>query len=453
MKNIPNDFDWKFYIDYYVDLQENGIKTQEQALNHYLQCGQFENRVYIKNNIVDINNYINNKLKYLQSDKNIQEQNGYNLIGYINQNFGLARISKYVLDILMKLNIKHNINEIISHIHKHTKNIDTTFYSYYNKNILCFNPSEYPDDDLLLNFDNIKNNIYNNGLTYLFDKNTVKNKYNIGIWFWELSELPDLWVKNSKYYNEVWACSDFMYNTYKKSLPKNIKIKKVNLPINIPPKYNKTKVKNKFNIKQNEFLCLFIFDYHSDKNRKNPYAIIETFKKTFKNNKECKLIIKSQNATQNDINEMELYINNDERIIHINETYNYDKLMMLMNACDVYISLHRSEGLGLTLMEAILLEKPTLCTNYSGNTDFCKKEWSEVVDYNLIELKSDLYESFYNSKNKVYWADPSIDDACVKLFKIYNNLKLYQKKAKLGKQWILNNYTDSFEKIIKQHNK
>jgi glycosyltransferase involved in cell wall biosynthesis len=189
------------------------------------------------------------------------------------------------------------------------------------------------------------------------------------------------------------------------------------------------------------FICLFIFDFYSDVERKNPFTTIETFKKTFKNNEDSILIIKTHNGNKQEIENLFQFIGNDHRIKLINETYNSKNLNILMNACDVYISLHRSEGLGLTLKESILLEKPTLCTNYSGNVDFCLPEWSELVDYKLVPVnEKSLYKKIIVTKNEPIWADPNIDDAVDKLTKIYNNLSEYENKAKVGKKWILENY-------------
>jgi hypothetical protein len=355
---------------------------------------------------------------------------GVNLCGFINGNFGLGKYSKGIKKSLEKLSINHNMNEIIANCHNYKKKINVTKINNYDKNILVFNP----DNTLkLLNDD------------YL------KNKYNIGVWFWELNELPEIWLKNSINYSEVWAPTDFLFNVFKNNLSKDIKIVRVDFPVINPKKLNKNESKKHFGINDDEFLCLFIFDFLSDLYRKNPYAVIETFKNTFTNNEKCKLIIKSHNGKPNQIKKMLEFIKNDERIIFINESFNENKLNILLNSSDVYISLHRSEGLGLTLMESILLEKPTLCTNYSGNIDFCLPEWSELVDYKLIEVSD---KSFYNKlsvlKNQ-FWADPSIEDASIKLRKIYENYPKYVEKSKLGKKFILEKYNEkSFNEQIKK---
>lgn len=357
--------------------------------------------------------------------------NGINLCGYVNQNFGLSKTCKTIKNSLDDLNLNYNINEIISPKHNYKKIINTTYKNNYDKNVLVFNPG----DEFKL-------------LPYGY----MSNKYNIGLWFWELNELPKTWIKNSELFDEVWASTDYLMDVFKRSIPNRVKVKKITYPIEKPIKIDKKLAKKEFNINENDFLCLFVFDYFSDVNRKNPFAVIETFIKSFPGYKNCKLIIKSQNGEEKDIEEIENLINGDNRITHINETFDLKKINTLMNASDVYISLHRSEGFGLTIMESILLEKPVICTNYSGNVDFCKKEWCELVDYNLIPVSSELYENIYDGDKDLYWADPIVEDAKIKLLKVYNNLKHYEKMAKIGKEWILKNYnSNNFKSQIEEY--
>jgi glycosyltransferase involved in cell wall biosynthesis len=70
----------------------------------------------------------------------------------------------------------------------------------------------------------------------------------------------------------------------------------------------------------------------------------------------------------------------------IDEVYSPDDVLSLMDACDAYVSLHRSEGLGLTMAEAMLMGKPVIATNFSGNVDFMDDSNSLLVDYELVKL-------------------------------------------------------------------
>jgi glycosyltransferase involved in cell wall biosynthesis len=91
----------------------------------------------------------------------------------------------------------------------------------------------------------------------------------------------------------------------------------------------------------------------------------------------------------------------------IDQRFAQEELFGLITACDCYVSLHRSEGLGLTLAEAMMLGKPCIATKYSGNLDFMDENNSLLIDYQLIEIEETVgsYEKGHR------WAEPSIPQA------------------------------------------
>ncbi|MGH9582417.1 MAG: glycosyltransferase, partial [Bryobacteraceae bacterium] len=85
------------------------------------------------------------------------------------------------------------------------------------------------------------------------------------------------------------------------------------------------------------------------------------------------------------------------------------ELHELIAACDSFVSLHRSEGFGLGIAEAMYLGKPVIATNYSGNVDFTKQDNSCLVDYRLVPVKPGEY---LFPEGQV-WADPNVDQAAM----------------------------------------
>ena len=61
-----------------------------------------------------------------------------------------------------------------------------------------------------------------------------------------------------------------------------------------------------------------------------------------------------------------------------------------MSSCDAYVSLHRSEGIGLTIAEAMGLGKPVIATGWSGNTDFMDVSNAFPVGYRLVEIEENV---------------------------------------------------------------
>jgi hypothetical protein len=191
-----------------------------------------------------INPFIKEYFKNKRYEKNFRieteeeiVEGGINLIGYVNSEFGLGRTSRCFIDAIQKSEIPINIiekrlgNKISSNHYK------TTNKCNYSVNIHTYNP------------------------TGVKSKELFKNRYNIGIWFFELETLPQNWKKLSEDYHEIWATTTFLEDLFKKELPgKNLR--NINHPLTPIKKLDKNESKSHFGIGQDEFVCLFIFDFH-----------------------------------------------------------------------------------------------------------------------------------------------------------------------------------------------
>jgi len=100
------------------------------------------------------------------------------------------------------------------------------------------------------------------------------------------------------------------------------------------------------------------------------------------------------------------------------------------------VSLHRAEGLGLGMLEAMLLEKPVICTNYSGNLDYAKEDHACLVPYKLIPVLEDQY-LFYKGQ---VWADPDIDQAAGSMKKLYGDRDFGHALGKKAAQFVREHY-------------
>jgi glycosyltransferase involved in cell wall biosynthesis len=80
------------------------------------------------------------------------------------------------------------------------------------------------------------------------------------------------------------------------------------------------------------------------------------------------------------------------------------ELTSLIDACDCFVSLHRSEGFGLGPAEAMSLGKPAIITNWSGNTDYMTVNNCIPIDYKLVQLGRD-YGPY---KAHQHWAEPDL---------------------------------------------
>ena len=176
------------------------------------------------------------------------------------------------------------------------------------------------------------------------------------------------------------------------------------LEFEFPPK---SMNKEYFGLNPNEFIFLFSFDFNSIPERKNPQAVVNAFKKAFPTrDSAARLILKTMNG--NHYSEfrknLEALIDQDPRIEIRDEHLTQDEMRGLIRSIDCYISLHRAEGLGLGLAEAMYLGKPTIATGYSGNTEFMNSTNSMLVPYTLVPIPSGAYP---NGENQM-WAEPDI---------------------------------------------
>jgi glycosyltransferase involved in cell wall biosynthesis len=164
---------------------------------------------------------------------------------------------------------------------------------------------------------------------------------------------------------------------------------------------------------------LFTFDFHSVFQRKNPLAVIEAFKSAFRPAEGPHLVLKSINGVNRSKQLARLKEATDERTdIHIFDGYiTPDEQHGLIAACDAYVSLHRAEGFGLTMAEAMAFGKPVIATGYSGNLEFMDTGNSHLVPYELATIPAgcDPYPEGGE------WAEPDVDAAAALMRQVYDH--------------------------------
>jgi glycosyltransferase involved in cell wall biosynthesis len=226
----------------------------------------------------------------------------------------------------------------------------------------------------------------------------------IGIWGWETDTIPKRWQRAFALVQEIWVYSRFMAQNIGAVAP----VPTIALP---PPVQAPAEpaAPQRLDVPDDGFLFLFVFDYLSTIQRKNPVGLIEAFKRAFAPGEGPRLLLKTINGPLRPLAEEEvLWAAHGRPDVHvIDRSLSGPELSGLMAACDCYVSLHRSEGFGLTMAEAMAIGKPVIGTGYSGNLDFMNAHNSHLVEYELTRVGPDC--EIYPPEGT--WAQPSVEHA------------------------------------------
>lgn len=216
--------------------------------------------------------------------------------------------------------------------------------------------------------------------------------YNIIYPAWELSHYPETWALQLDTFDEVWASSSFTYEALHNACKKEV----VKMPLACGISLSSFLGRRYFHIPEPSYAFLFFFDLKSYTSRKNPYAVINAFKEllSLRPYSKAHLVIKINGAESNpaEYKEITAALNAlGGNITCINHTMTSNEVKNLLRCCDCFVSLHRSEGYGFGIAEAMALGKPVIATAYSGNLEFMDSGVSFGVGYQLIPLSADDY--------------------------------------------------------------
>ncbi len=163
-----------------------------------------------------------------------------------------------------------------------------------------------------------------------------------------------------------------------------------------------------FGLPQGPTVFLLTFDVSSQTERKNPLGAIRAFRRAALPRGTATLVLKYTNAEYDPDAVRRFHEEAEGLDVTMLDGYlSRPELTALMSASDCYLSLHRGEGFGMTMGESMLLGKPVIATNYSGNVDFMTPENSYLVDYRIVPLTRD-YGPYMRGN---VWADPDVAQA------------------------------------------
>lgn len=344
------------------------------------------------------------KLHIEPFDRN-RNKDGVNLIGNLRAEIGLGQSCRLLA------------NELDA------SSLDFSAMNYIQVSALRMNDHSWDhkiSDEVPYNINIIHINPYELGLAYLqIDKKVWDYRYNIAFWLWELEEFPDEWTECIPYLDEIWTPSEFASESIRKKTDKPVHT----IPYCVTAPIDELYDRKYFGLPEDKFLYLTMYDSNSTMERKNPLGAIQSYKAAYKNeNKDVGLVIKINNMQQKDIELIRGILSGYDNIYYISEVLQKVQVNSLIKCVDVFVSLHRAEGFGLVIAEAMLVGTPTIATNWSSNTEFMTADTSCLVDYELktIEKEYGPYKPGYR------WAEPNLINATGYMIKLYEDKEYYQ---------------------------
>lgn len=274
-------------------------------------------------------------------------------------------------------------------------------------NLLCLNPEQL--------------------VPYLDDPETpsLQGRATIGIWSWEVDVVPVGWRSASIGLAEVWTYSQFAARIIGAEL--NVPVLGFPPPLIESPECAPTAERLPLELPEG-FKVLMMFDYLSTLERKNPLGAIEAYCKAFQPDDGATLVVKSVNGQHRPERyaEVSAAVNGRSDIMMFDQTISGVERDVLINVCDCYLSLHRSEGHGLPLAEAMALGKPVIATAFGGNVEFMNDTNSYLVKWTPTRVGKRV-EHYPPAAS---WAEPDLSHAARLLNDIYRDQEGAQSRAK-----------------------
>jgi len=263
------------------------------------------------------------------------------------------------------------------------------------------------------------------------------DRYVIGQWFWELEEAPHWFSTAYPFVDELWAPTRFIESMLKRSVPDRIHVEYVPLPVHVP-EIDDSLNREHFGL-DDRFMFLFMFDFMSVMKRKNPLALIEAFAQSFTAGEGPQLVIKTINGDKRpqEYETLRTVALSHPGVTVIDKYFTKVETATLSSLSDCYVSLHRSEGLGLTMSEAMTFGIPVIATDYSGNVDFMNSDNALLVPNTRVAVG----EGAEGYSPLATWVEPDISVAASHMRFVYENQQQAREMGERGRANILGSLT------------
>lgn len=333
----------------------------------------------------------------VRKESSLVETFGVNVFGYFTSEFGLGESGRLLLDAVEASQVP-----MTTHVSgRNASHKSVGFRALTGRN-------RYPINLVAINADHFVHWHEQWGERFAGDA------YTIGLWAWELHTFPPHMLSALQYVDEIWAISKFVAESLRPV---------VDIPVHVfphPVKPVTSHPRPSFVPERPYFV--FAFDYFSEAERKNPAGLIEAFTRAFPDRDGPALVVKSMNGDERrtDREKVRAAAAGREDIVLLDQYMSREDMQGLIEHALAFVSLHRSEGFGLGLFEAMSKGVPTIATGYSGNLEFMTEDNAVLLPYKLIPTGP--HAGPYSGLGE--WADPQIDAAAEALRRLAGDPQL-----------------------------
>ena len=338
---------------------------------------------------------------------------GLNLVGYLTRQSGLGDVARRLRDAVCEARLGNCPVAVQRTASPSDDDLDIDNRVEYTNSVCVVTADQFPF------------------LAADFPELFVATRRMIGYWFWELEYVPLHMRQSIALVDEIWAGTKFVTDAFAAVAP--VPVRHVPIPIAEPQPSQRGR--DDFAVLADAGqrpVFIAVFDHLSVTERKNPVGLIDAFRMAFTPDEGPVLIIKTMNGHQRWASHQRVLAAVDGRAdIRVwDETLTRADQMALVAAADCMVSLHRSEGLGLHLAEAMWLRTPTIATRYSGNLDFMTDDNSLLIDADLVHVEHG--EGVYPPS--AMWAAPDLAQAAAAMRRVASDAALAATLAAAGRQ-------------------
>jgi glycosyltransferase involved in cell wall biosynthesis/SAM-dependent methyltransferase len=322
---------------------------------------------------------------------------GVNAVGYLRGGLGLGQAARLYVEALhaagvpvRTTTVDVNLPDVVAPDGRRAQVKTTDFADLHVDgelpfNLICVNAPELPAMHASL------------GSAFFEDR------YTIGVWAWEVDVVPPSWDRAFGLVDEIWVYSRYVQEIISNVSP--VPVVRIPLPIVAPPAGGDVS-----DLQLHDgYTFLFLFDFYSTLQRKNPLGLVEAFTRAFAPGEGPQLVLKSHNGDfkPDRLAQLRDAVGDRPDIQIVDRFLSSGDMAALMRRADCYVSLHRAEGFGLTLGETMALGKPVIATGFSANLDFMTAENSYLVAHkeSLVGPDGENYPAHGR------WAEPDLDHA------------------------------------------